>query len=135
MRLAFFCFALVGIAYAQDSDFNMSCVERLEIPQYPPLAHAAVIQGSLTATATLGSDGVVETKIVGHPLLTEAVKTAIGASTFRKSCAGKSVTVVFNFVIEKTYNSNARFSFGFPNQFWISVLPGPPMFEVSPNAR
>jgi hypothetical protein len=67
--------------------------------------------------------------------LADAGKTAIAASTFRKSCSGKSVTVVFNFVIDEAQKGNSRFSFGYPNQFWISVLPGLPMFEVSPNAR
>jgi len=38
MRLTLVCIALVGIAYAQDSDSNMSCVERLQVPAYPPLA-------------------------------------------------------------------------------------------------
>jgi hypothetical protein len=135
MRLAMFCFALVGIGNAQDLEFNMSCVERLEMPVYPPLAHAAKVQGSLTTTAILGSNGVVATKIVGHPLLAEAGKAAIAASTFRKGCAGKPVTIVFNFVIDEDQKTGSRFSFGYPNQFWISVVPSLPMFEVSPAAR
>jgi hypothetical protein len=65
MRLALFCFALVGTAYAQDSESNMDCVERLQIPQYPGLAHSAAIQGSVTATGAVDSYGVVEAKIVG----------------------------------------------------------------------
>ena len=124
MRLLILSIALLGAAYAQDSD-SMSCVERLEIPQYPPLAYSAAIQGSLTATATVDATGVVATKITGHPLLADAVKTAIAASAFLKSCAGKSVTVVFNFVIDQTYKSSVpmRVSFGYPNQFSISVPP------------
>jgi len=61
----------------------------------------------------------------------------MAASRFRKSCAGKSVTVVFNFVIEQTYNGNSRFSFAFPNQFWISVLPRVvnPQAMINPSAR
>ena len=67
MRVALF-FALLGTVWAQDSESNMACVERLEMPQYPPPAHAMVVEGSVTATATLGATGVVETKTVGHPL-------------------------------------------------------------------
>ncbi len=44
MRLALFFFVLVGMAYAQDSESNMNCVERLQIPLYPPLANAATHQ-------------------------------------------------------------------------------------------
>jgi hypothetical protein len=137
MRLALFCFALVGMAYAQDSESNMSCVERLQMPLYPPLAHSAAIQGSLTATAILGSDGVIETKIVGHPLLADAGKRAIAASTFRKSCSGKAVTLVYRFLIDETINPGGppQISFSYPNQFWISVAPRLPMFQVSPTAR
>jgi hypothetical protein len=38
VRFALFCFVLVWTAYAQEADTNMSCVERLQMPVYPPLA-------------------------------------------------------------------------------------------------
>src|SRR5437868_9354438 len=107
MRLLILSLALVGAASAQDSDSNLSCVERLEIPQYPSLPRQARISGNVTATATLGATGAVETKTVGHPLLADAATKAIAASAFLKSCAGKSVIVVYDFVIDTTEKSSA----------------------------
>src|SRR5579862_654562 len=123
MRLALLSFALLGTAWAQDSESNMSCVERLEMPQYPPLPRQARISGSVTATASLGSTGVVETKTVGHPLLADAVTKAVAGSAFLKSCAGKSVIVIYDFEIDTTEQSNAptKLSFSYPNQFRITV--------------
>ena len=126
MRAALFCFALVGIAYAQDLDSNISCVERLQVPVYPPLADAARIAGRVTATVLLASDGSLQTKASGHPLLAPAVEKAIRASVFLKACGGKSVTLVFNFVLGENFDPDKlpqRVSFGYPNQFWISVPP------------
>lgn len=95
MRLALFCFALVGTAYAQDSESNMSCVERLEMPVYPPLANSARISGSVTATVVVASDGSLQTQAAGHKLLAPAVEKALRASVFRSNCGGKTVRLIF----------------------------------------
>jgi hypothetical protein len=126
MRLALFCLTLVGMAYAQDSESNMSCVERLQMPLYPPLASQARISSSVSATAIVASDGTAQTKITGHPILAEAAEKALRASAFLKSCGGKSVKLVFNFVLGENFDPDKlpqRVSFGYPNQFWISVPP------------
>jgi outer membrane biosynthesis protein TonB len=81
-------------AFAQDTESNMSCVERLQMPVYPPLAAAARISGSVTAAVVVGSDGSVRTKVAGHSILSPAVENAIRASAFRKTCDGKSVRLV-----------------------------------------
>jgi hypothetical protein len=39
---------------------NIDCVERLEIPRYPPLATAARIEASITASVALSSNGAVQ---------------------------------------------------------------------------
>lgn len=126
MRLALFCLTLVGMAYAQDSESNMSCVERLQMPLYPPLASQARISSSVSATAIVASDGSAQTKITGHPVLAEAAEKALRASTFRPACVGKSVRLVFNFVLDEDHDPGRlpqRVAFGYPNQFWISVAP------------
>jgi len=113
----------------QEADFNMSCVERLQMPVYPPLAAAARISGSVTTTATIASGGSLATRVVGNAILAEAADKALRASSFRKSCGGKSVTVVLNFVLGKYYPDGELqgVSFGYPNQFWISALPPVPI--------
>ena len=110
----------------QDSESNMSCIERLQMPVYPPLAAAARISGSVTATVLVASDGSVQTKVAGHSILSPAVEKAIRASAFRKTCGGKSIRLVFNFVLGERLDPDRlsqRVSFGYPNQFWISVPP------------
>lgn len=130
MRFLMFI-ACAGVAFAQsdqDTDSNMSCVERLEMPVYPPLAAAARIRGTVKATVSVSADGSAKTtsEEPAHALLIQAVQNAIVASAFRKSCAGKSVSLVFNFVFgEKpdTDRQRQRISFSYPNQFSISVPP------------
>ena len=105
----------------QDAEANMSCVDRLQLPIYPGTAAMARISGSTTAKIAVASDGSVEVKVSGHPLLSPAVDHALRASSFHKSCSGKSVTLVFNFVLSDYYPDGRvqDVSFGYPNQFWI----------------
>ena len=109
------------------TDTNMACVERLEIPTYPPLAKQARIAGVLTASVRVGADGSIgnissqfvpeSTKSV---MFASAVEESLRASMFAKSCAGKQVRLVFNFVIaEPGASTQVNSSFGYPNQFWI----------------
>jgi hypothetical protein len=125
--------ASLWTAFAQDTESNMSCVERLQMPLYPPLAAAARISGSVTATVLVASDGSIQTTFSSgtHPLLSPAVDYALRASSFRKSCGVKSITLVFNFVLSEYYPDGRLqgVSFGYPNQFWISVLPPTPIFN------
>jgi Gram-negative bacterial TonB protein C-terminal len=112
----------------QEVDSNMSCVERLQMPVYPPLARAARIRGSVTVTVSIAADGSKKTTMSpsAHLLLTAAIETALQASAFRTSCAGKSVTLVFNFVFGSELDQGRlpqRVSFAYPNQFYVSTPP------------
>jgi hypothetical protein len=112
----------------QEAESNMSCVERLQMPVYPPLAAQARIGGSITATVVVASDGSTQTKFSSgaHRLLTPAVERALRASAFHKSCAGKPVKLVFNFELGEELDPDhlrQRVSFGYPNLFWISTPP------------
>ncbi len=111
----------------QEAESNMSCVERLQMPLYPGLAAAARVSGSVTATVVISANSSNQTTFSSgsHKLLSPAVDYALRASSFRKSCTGKSVILVFNFVLSDYYPDGKlqRVSFGYPNQFWISELP------------
>jgi hypothetical protein len=113
---------------------NTQCVERLRIPAYPKLADAARISGSLTAIVSLASDGSIQktaldmadASATAKHLFRSAVEEALRSSAFRTSCGGKSVRLVFNFVLGEESDPNKlpqTVSFGYPNQFWISVPP------------
>jgi hypothetical protein len=138
MRLLMMLTACLGIALAQsnqDTEPNTSCIERLQVPVYPPLAAAARVSGSVTATINLTTNGTIESTNmeVGSSipnvklLLTPAVERSIRGSTFRKTCDGKSVRLVFHFGFDS--DPYKRVSFGYPNQFWISVIPPTPISE------
>jgi hypothetical protein len=128
--------ACVGVAFAQsdqDADANMSCVERLEMPVYPPLARQARIGGTITATVAVDATGSIQATLSrgAHQLLSPAVEKSLRASKFRKACSGKSVTLVFNFVAGDDFDPDGlrqRVSFGYPNQFSIWA----PAFFVQP---
>jgi hypothetical protein len=110
----------------QGGESNMSCVERLQVPVYPPLARAARIRGSVEASVLISADVSIQTTSGAHILSPSAVEKAIRASTFRKTCNGKSVTLIFNFVLGEELDRDRlpqRVSFGYPNRFWISAPP------------
>jgi hypothetical protein len=80
----------------------------------------------VNASVVVPSEGSLDIKVAGHSVLAPAVEKALRASTFRKICSGKSVTLVFNFVLGDQFDPDRlsqRVSFGYPNQFWISVPP------------
>jgi hypothetical protein len=125
---------LAGLPLVAQTETNISCVERLEIPTYPPLAKQASIAGALTATVLLTNDASVgrissewtpqyaPAAKAGATIVTPVVEKSLRASTFVKSCAGKTVTLVFNFVFaESLQPREIRFSFGYPNQFWVTT--------------
>jgi TonB family protein len=106
----------------------MDCVERIQIPRYPPLAKQARIEGSITASVVLLSDGTVhdiETTVesrYGHAkdLFGSPVEKVIKAAKFRSGCSEKIVELVFHFDLSgASQNPGESFSFGYPNAFWI----------------
>ena len=131
MRLLTMLMACVGVAFAQsnqDTESNTSCVERLQMPVYPPLARVAWVSGSVVASVVVASDGTMHANVVGYPLLTATVDKALHASTFRASCGAKTVKLLFDFTIDKGLDPATdlqRVSFSYPNQFLISVPPAP----------
>jgi hypothetical protein len=118
----------------QDTESNTHCIERLRMPIYPKLADAARISGSLTATVMLGPDGSIQniavvtagTSATAKRLFPPVVEDALRASALSNTCGGRSVRLVFHFVLGEGMDPNhlsQTVSFGYPNQFWISVPP------------
>jgi hypothetical protein len=132
--LAFALCAWPALAQSdQDGGSNMSCVERLQMPVYPPLARLARISGSVTATVIMSTEGSIQvtSSQSAHPLVTQAVENALHGSAFSRACVHKPIQLVFNFVFDEKSNpgrTSPQVSFGYPNQFWISV----PLPQVMP---
>ena len=133
LAMVAFCLPAFGQS-GTAAETNMQCVERLEMPTYPWFARVMFIQGNVASTVTIGANGSVQDlKSPGaHPILTPAVEKALRASKFRINCAGKAVTLVYSFVIDKTLKSDRAgqsVSFAFPNEFSITVAPPPAMIN------
>jgi hypothetical protein len=123
-----FLFLLIsGLVAVAQTETNIVCVERLEIPTYPPLAKQARIAGVLTASVRLGADGSIGEILSRFTPTSEkegmfvsVVEESLRASAFAKSCAGKKVGLIFNFVLtEAKASTQLKFSFSYPNQFGL----------------
>ena len=59
-----FLLILAGLPLMAQTETNIACVERLEIPTYPILATQARITGVMTTTVLLGADAAPRNDIV-----------------------------------------------------------------------
>ena len=118
---------------------NVECVERLEIPDYPPLARMARIQVMQTVKVLLSDQAAtqsIEQSLQGKVVkldgsFKEGAEKALRNSRFSKTCAGKTITLVFHYEIRDDSNKSSLFGFGPPNHFWIRYGPVYAMPEVS----
>ena len=76
------------------------CPIALEMPTYPPLAWAARIAGSGTATVALDAAKIRTIKTVGfNPLLVAEIERTLRRSHF-SDCGPRELTFQYDFVIE-----------------------------------
>ena len=137
LRLSLLVVALSALAFPQGiaaDETNASCIERLQMPVYPPLARQARLSGTYTVSVLLGPDASVQgiSSEMESPIspsrksiFVPALEKSIRASSFLKGCSGKTVKLVFQFVLGegKPSNFGQDVSFGYANYFWISVPP------------
>src|SRR5579863_1869657 len=82
-----------------------SNIERLEIPDYPPLARTARIQVIQTVKVLLSDQATVqnvEQSLQGKAVIVdryfqEGAEKALKSSRFSKTCGGKTITLVFHY--------------------------------------
>jgi hypothetical protein len=109
---------------------NIGCLERLEMPDYPPLPRIVRIQGVQTVRVILSEHATVQSVESSFHAKTpevekafkESADKAVKNSQFSKSCGGKTVTLVFHFEYREDDNKSL-FAFEPPNQFWIRAGP------------
>jgi hypothetical protein len=114
-------------------------LERLEIPDYPPLARLARIHVIQTVKVFLSDQATiqdVEQSLQGKVVkldgfFREGAEKAVKNSSFSKTCGGKTITLVFHYEIRDDPNRSALFAFGPPNHFWIRYGPVYVMPEAS----
>ncbi len=122
------CYAFTCAAAARESaeTSNMACVERLDLPTYPRLADAARIAASVTSIIRLGRDGKLQgvrsdVRAVGETVkaaFSKSIEDALRTSRFAAVCAGRTVTVEFQFSLGEQVGTE-RVSFTYPNRFTI----------------
>jgi hypothetical protein len=116
---------------ATDSATNVSCFERIVVPNYPALANSARIAADVTVSVVIGRDSASHqiTTQVEKPhsdirrLFSERVEKAIRSSTFNNRCLGKTIELVFSFVLGNDMpveGSKQTISFSYPNRFTIT---------------
>jgi len=116
-----------------EPETNVACIERLQMPVYSSLSGS---EGTVTASIVLSPRASVEEirtqlaskteKVVG--ILIHSVEQAVREGTFRSSCGGKTITLVFDFKIagQPSGSPKQSVSFGYPNKFSIVTEPGKP---------
>lgn len=130
IRALFLALFLCLSVHAQKPSDDGHCLERLKLPEYPPLAIQAQISGEIKVVAKLNENSATETVEVidgdPHPILYGAVLDALRQSTFVEACHGRAVKMVFRFALEDSVVDSRRPSklyFGHPNRFWIVSQP------------
>ena len=115
----------------------LACVERLDVPMFPSLADAARLITTLSAAVKVGPDGraaeVAFQVLAGNAGNGEIFKTpvdkALRDSKFSAACAGRTVTLVFDFIYATRWEKVSgvpglqMVTFVAPNRFEISVAP------------
>jgi hypothetical protein len=131
----------VGVVFAsvscsqrpRDDDSHMSCVERLEMPVYPPIAKSAMARNAIMAAALLAPDASVQTAsfevLSGHQpstLFYPALEKSLKASKFSPTCGGRTVKIIFDFHFAPPSEpefAGERVAFVYPNRFEIFWKP------------
>jgi hypothetical protein len=124
-------YCALGQAGPAESRSNVECLERLEIPDYPPLPRQARIQAMQTVKVLLSDHGTVQhiesSLQTKHPTVekdfTDGAEKALKNSRFSRSCGGKTITLVFHYEMRDDPNRSSLFAFGPPNHFWIRYGP------------
>jgi hypothetical protein len=102
---------------------------------YPPLAHAALVQGRVKLQARVSSDGGVVgiSAKSGHPLLVPAARESLAKWRFDPCSGGESVckvAVAFVFVIKGDCPNTCKTEFNIDRSDHVTIRAkrGPPMY-------
>jgi hypothetical protein len=114
-----------------ESPSNIECLERLEIPDYPPLPRTALIRAIQTVKVHLSDQATmqnIESSLQGKAIsvekdFKEGAEKALRNSRFSKACGGKTITLVFHYELRDDPNRSSLFAFEPPNHFLIRSGP------------
>jgi hypothetical protein len=115
-------------------DTNTGCIEKLQIPMYPPLARQARLSLLVTASVRLNAQAKVASvggefaseRESGKAIFWRVMEAAMRGAQFAPTCTGKTVTVIMQFLVDSrspSADSDPLIVFTYPNRFSISVRP------------
>ena len=118
---------------ATESGANISCVERLIVPNYPALAYSARVAADVTVSVVIGHDSAthrITTQVEKthgdiKRLFSERVEKAVRSSTFDHQCVGRTIELVFSFELGNDMpveGSKQTISFSYPNRLGVATL-------------
>lgn len=123
-----------------ESAANVSCFERIIVPDYPAFARQLRLAAEVTVSIVIGRGSAshqittqvekLPTRLAGTKagddigrLFSERVEKAVRSSTFSDQCVGKTVGLVFSFELGNDMpveGSKQTISFSYPNRFTIA---------------
>jgi hypothetical protein len=117
---------------ATESGANISCIERLIVPNYPALARSVRVAAVVRVSVVVGRDSASHqvNSQVEKPhgdimrLFSERVEKAVRSSTINHQCVGKTIELVFSFELgddTPVEGSRQTVSFSYPNRFTITT--------------
>jgi len=116
-----------GQAGPVESPSNIECLERLEMPDFPPVPRAAHIQSIQTVKVLLSDQATVRTvessvqgSIGTEKYFKESAEKTLKNSRFSKTCGGKTITLVFHYEFREDSDKSLS-AFAPPNHLWIRV--------------
>jgi hypothetical protein len=95
---------LIPAPQTGESAAHAHCIVRLQIPNYPPIAHSLNSSAVVRVVIELGSGGSVQSQrfeVIAEPrnlkLFQPAIQRAMNASDFRQTCEGHTLRFTFRF--------------------------------------
>lgn len=122
-----------------EPETHAACVARIQAPAYSTAARQARAEGTITVSVFLSAEASVDLitaqfkskaqRAIG--ILMESVEAAVREASYRGTCGGETVVLIFDFTIAGRPSDNPKqsVSFGYPNKFWIVTEPGKPVAE------
>jgi TonB family protein len=129
MKHLLFCLLLTStLCAAADRELR-----HIEVPIYPPLARQARVQGTVTVTLKVASDGKVTSATTegGHAILQDYAAANAQTWTFapRSTESREIVSYVFAFIGDEQYSSASSVVFDLPNKVEIHTTPPKPIID------
>ena len=106
---------------------HIECISSMRIPHYPILARSARLQGAASVALTVNVSGQAEGIDISGvaAILTNSVREAISAASYKLSCSGRAIRLHFHFVIKGTPSELpiTEITYSYPNLFVVATNP------------